>query len=306
MSRVLEKVDNTLGLVLVGEAELGGKVLEIFGELHNMIPPAPNFYTSIVESNALNTNDVVVLNEHATVLCEVKDDQRHLVHQVQGSDFIFFQMMLDNKKNRRKYKKPICFDNRIESGLLSAIEENNFMRYLTQSRDNNVYSLPDITIILTQCLMCLRNAINLKSEFEEIYQEEFQRNLLAIDRQLKIVGMSLKQGEEFFKEVGTFIPGKENGFVICTCLLLAVGNIKTIGSLLVDVNILKTAVAQPEDKRVVVFTGFAHAFRLLSLLQNAQITFEAPNVRELIRHVKIDPDETVAREEAMLETLQNL
>ena len=307
MSRVIQRIDNTLGLVLAGEADLGGgKVVEIFGEIHNMIPEAPNFFTDVVKSNVLNEDDIVVLNEHATVLCHVKEHERHLVHQVRGSDFIFFRMMMDHMKNGRKKKKPICIDNRIESGLLSAIEEKNFMNFLLESRESGVYSLPEMAMILTQCFKCLENASELQAEFEGIYEEEFQKNISAIERQLTIAALSLAQGKDFFKAVGTLIPDIQNGMIICTCLYLAVKNIKTIGSLLVDVNILKTAVAQPAGKRIVVFTGFAHAFRLLSVLQNAEITFEAANIKDLQTSVSVLPEETVSKEEDMLEILKKL
>ena len=71
-------------------------------------------------------------------------------------------------------------------------------------------------------------------------------------------------------------------------------------------NILKTAVAQPAGKRIVVFTGFAHAFRLLSVLQNAEITFEAANIKDLQTSVSVLPEETVSKEEDMLEILKKL
>lgn len=305
MSRVLEQVDTTLGLVLAGEVQVEGKIIEIFGEIHNMIPPAPNFFTSVLESKALKPKDIVVLSEHATVMCYLKDDQHHLVQQVQGSDFIFFQMMLEAKKNKRN-KKPICIDNRIESGLLSAIEEQTFMKYLAQSRNEGIYNIPQLVGIFSQCLKCVRNARNLQGEFEGIYENQFQRNMLAIERQLKITAYSLELGKEFLEASGTLMPDIQNGFVVCTSLYLAVQNIKIIGSLLVDINIIKTALSQPVGKRVVVFTGFAHAYRLLTVLQNAEITFEAENARQLIPKVKIFPEETVSEEKAMLEALSKL
>jgi hypothetical protein len=112
----------------------------------------------------------------------------------------------------------------------------------------------------------------LKDEYNILYEQEYTLLLEAIKRQWLILRMVLDKGS-FLNKVGTLIDGQMNGVIISNVGLYMIQNIRKLGSLLVDINIIKKIIDSDKND-FVVFTGAAHVVRLIHNLKSSSFTKE--------------------------------
>ena len=116
MATLIEKTGTASGVPIAGIITLPNNLtVEVYGEIHGQ----DNAFCETLISRNLLTPSNRVLCEHSTVFCYANEHDYDLIQTVTGSEYIFFNLMKEGKN------KPICFDNRIENGLSSAIEEKS-------------------------------------------------------------------------------------------------------------------------------------------------------------------------------------
>jgi hypothetical protein len=235
--------------------------ITVYGEVHNYIENG--FY----ESLKIDKENLVVLVEHATVLCEMSYKELvMMLNRVKGSEWIWYKL-----KSR---KKPvICIDNRIEAGLLSSIEE----RYLLSSEDPN-----DISTLIMYAMKTLQKleSDSIKNIFESNTSRQvkgvYATSIKTIRKQIKMMYELLQDPDGV--DLDEWLTVKNKVF----------NNIVKIASFMVDIHIVNTIKATREKKEIAVFVGAAHAYRLHKYFPNIfnKITYNAPD--EFIKQCNLD------------------
>jgi len=246
---------------IIVNGSYNGNSITVYGEIHNYIEN--NFY----ESLKIDKDNLVVLVEHATILCEMSYKELvMMLNRVKGSEWIWYKL-----KSR---KKPvICIDNRIEAGLLSSIEE----RYLLSSEDPD-----DVSTIMMYALKILQilESDSIKNMFESNTSRQvktiYATSMKTIRKQIKNVYELLKAIVDI--DLDEWIALKN----------MLINNIIKIASFIVDINIINTIKATREKKEIAVFVGAAHAYRLHKYFPDIfnKITYHAPD--EFLKQYNLD------------------
>ncbi len=204
--------------------------IEVYGENHSDIDN--RFYESIDLKNK------AVMVEHATVLCEISEkDKIMMLNHVKGSDWIWYKYKV--KKN-----PIICIDNRIELGLLSAIEE----KYLMQTTDDfeSVFSA-------TMRVLKVLKETHIKKLFtDNNFQNIYNDYARVMKRQFAIL---LK-------------AGSIDDDVLLIIKNMLIKNIQKVASFIVDLNIVNLIHEEKSKKSIAIFVGAGHAYRLHKYFPN--------------------------------------
>lgn len=256
---LFDKVRDKSGIVVSAILKKGTKTVELFGEIHN--DNENGFFEEILERNLLK--DVCVLCEHATVLSHIRDVP--FASSTKGSEYIFFN--LENNE-------PICVDNRIEMGLLSAMEEKSLMNFFINQNFNIEY-IKELKKLLLSLQPIIKRCIAINSLFSELYEEEFSNIIEAIVRQLNILILlsGRKDAVVFLNGTGDLKDDIQNGAIISRIGEFIIMNIRKIGSMLVDVNILRT-IDDIQHDNIAVFVGAAHVVKLVRKIPDATYTIQ--------------------------------
>lgn len=261
---LFERVKNKSGVEVSGIIKVGDKKVELIGEIHNR--EDNGFFKELIQHNLLEGK--VVMCEHSTVLCHLHDSEHVLFRNSIGSEYIYFNLMKNGKKL-------ICIDNRIEMGLLTSIDETLFIRFFESFISNPKFTeeyLKTLKDILMKIQKVIGNCMSLKDDYNILYEQEYTLLLEAVKRQWLILRMVLDKGS-FLNKVGTLIDGQMNGVIISNVGLYMIQNIRKLGSLLVDINIIKK-VMDSDKNDFVVFTGAAHVVRLVDSLEGSSLSKE--------------------------------
>jgi hypothetical protein len=247
---------------IVVNGSYNGNPITVYGEVHNYIEN--NFYESLKIDK---DSRLVVLVEHATVLCEMSyKEVVMMLNRVEGSEWIWYKL-----KSR---KKPvICIDNRIEVGLLSSIEE----RYLLSSNDPN-----DISTLIMYAMKTLQKleSDSIKNIFESNTSRQvkgvYATSIKTIRKQIKMMYDLLQDPEGV--DLDEWLTVKDKIF----------NNIVKIASFMVDIHIVKTIQSSREKKEIAIFVGAAHAYRLHKYFPDMfdKISYNAPD--EFIKQCNLD------------------
>lgn len=238
-----------------------GNHITVYGEVHNYIE------NSFYESLKIDKDNLIVLVEHASVLCEMSYKELVMIlNRVKGSEWIWYKL-----KSR---KKPvICIDNRIELGLLSSIEE----RYLLSSEDPN-----DISTLIMYAMKTLQKleSDSIKNIFESNTSRQvkgvYVTSIKTIRKQIKMMYDLLQDPEGV--DLDEWLTVKNKIF----------NNIVKIASFMVDIHIVKTIKSTREKKEIAIFVGAAHAYRLHKYFPDIfdKISYNAPD--EFIKQCNLD------------------
>ena len=234
-----------------------GSPITVYGEIHNKIDN--RFYET------LDLTNKIVMVEHSTKLCKISDEHKILLlNKLKGSEWVWYKYAAQNRPM-------ICIDNRMEIGLLTAIEEN----YL-QNIDNDA-NIEDVIMASIKVIETL-DSPKVQKMFIGKLKEIHEKITTILDRQISI----LAAVRSF--EMPGILEIKEN----------LVSNIIKISSFIVDLNIyqniikVKTNPAN-RDKEIVIFVGMAHAYRLHKYFPKifANVQSET-NINELNEKYKLD------------------
>ena len=242
-------------IVLTGS--YNGSPITVYGEIHNKIDN--RFYETI------DLTHKIVMVEHSTKLCKISNQHKILLlNKLKGSEWIWYKYAAQNRPM-------ICIDNRMEIGLLTAIEENYLINI---EKDENI---EDVIIASVKVMQTLDNP-KVQKMFIGKLKEIYDKFTEILDRQISIIA-AVRSFE---------MPGilniKDN----------LINNIIKVSSFIVDLNIYQNIIKtkmHPEnkDKEIVIFAGMAHAYRLHKyfpkIFNNLQSEF---TMKELEEDYKLD------------------
>jgi hypothetical protein len=278
-----EQTNTSSGVEILGIVKLPeGKVVEIVGEVHG----ADNkFCEQLIDKDLLEPYEVFC--EHATSLCRLNPEEHDLFKSVTGSEYIFYNLMKEGKK------KPVCFDNRIDSNLPSMLEESAMIQFFERETfENDFFTLRVIVVRLNEIIQKLGE---MQPMFRAFYKDQFQVFMQCISTQFSILIKSMSRGEKFMKEKGFFLPGLPNYAVVCHVGSALCTNIKKLCSAYVDINLF-VQLGRSGAKKIVVFTGASHAYRLLTIVLKKKAEIVIPLKPELEDAVKFVPEGSIERE----------
>ena len=289
MSTLLENTIDKTGIQIAGIINLPNKIVEVYGEIHGEKNP---FCEEIIAKKL--TSDYTVFCEHSTLLCYVKEDEHHLFKAVTGSEYVFFNKATENI--------PICFDNRLENGLPSAIEETGIRTFF--SSDSKSFTISYFRIVIVR----LDEIINILAQsspiFKMFYNDEYNEIMSYINRQFDLIVKSADRGVKFIKGKNFFIENTDNLQIIMRIGMCLIDNIKKLCSMFVDVNLF-LVVAKSSAKKIVVFTGASHAYRLLKIMLSSRSDILIDISKELLPFVQATPIGSPDRELQFLKLLYN-
>ena len=287
MSTLLEKTKHHEGIAIAGIVNLPGeKVVEIYGEVHTQPNP---FCVELIEKNLLSAYEV--LCEHSTVFCHVKEDQHKLFETATGSEYVFYKLMTESEN------KPICFDNRLENNMPSSVEEMGLVKIFSDLEfapvTESEYKVLEVVIPRLGELLDL--VIEMKPVFSRVYSEQYENIQKSILVQFFILRESVNRGIEFINGVGDFIPDRNNKQIISRVGTSLVKNIRKLYSAFVDFTILKL-IGKSQSKKIVVFTGASHAYRLLEIMLKKKSTTLIPPNEDILPQLLFVPEGSLERE----------
>lgn len=262
---------DALNVSIAGSSE---KTIEIYGENHaNTINPSNNTFSQLVEKILASDDDKpLVLVEHATVLCNLRGigpEQRDFMLSKGGSETIFLKLM------EADYPNLVCYDNRIESGLLSAVEEQRYFADL-----NQLMNIPHVdkkdkvfSIIVSVCKEIISKALhilkNVLPTFIDPFEDLIGVYMQAIQNQIKIL-LGIINGiskDKINLNEKTIIPQLTNlQFFIKTQEFLLI-NIRRAGGIFADLNAIRL-INESDKNNILVFGGLDHALRISSYYED--------------------------------------
>ena len=281
MSSLYERTTNREGhenLFIAGLIELPktGQTVEIYGEEHSS--KSNKFYEEVIEEDLLK--DYVVMCEHSTLLCDIQPDEYKLFEGIAtGGEYILFNLTKKRAEGNKDLPKPICVDNRIESGLPTAIEEGllrNFFSELLEKEnltENDLLEFSQAILRLTEIYTSVKK---IKAVFNKVsyYKDKIEDFYTILEQQFSQLKIFLKD-----MDIDT----------ACNFAILIVSNLKRICSAYVDLNILIQIGKIPDNKRIAVFTGAAHAYRLLTMFEKFKPTILVNPSEEILRLLEFKP-----------------
>jgi hypothetical protein len=294
---LFERAHTQSGVVIAGIVHLPNqKVVEIYGE----IAGEENLFCETLVTQQLLA-PYRVLCEYATVLCETTEKDYELV--VTGTEYIFFNLMQEG------VTIPICFDNRIESGFPTSIEERYYLSFFEPDEvmtftENKLAELYFILNQLYQVIVLLTNESVL---FEKVFEEEYIQMMIVIATQFEILFKSAEKGNDFLNASDTFIEGIINSQIILDIGHNLASNIIKCCSAFVDIKILSLVKRETHDK-IVIFCGASHAYRLLTninIFKNWATMLVEPT-KELVPLLVLEPKGSYEEEKELLRILESV
>ena len=230
----LTNTKNSLAIIkqppIVLTGSYNGSSITVYGEIHNKIDN--RFYET------LDLTNKIVMVEHSTKLCKISDEHKILLlNKLKGSDWVWYKYATQNQPM-------ICIDNRMEIGLLTAIEENYLKKI---EKDDQIEDVLMASIKVIETL----DSPKIQKMFIGKLKDIHTKFIEILDRQISIIA-AVRSFE---------MPGilniKDN----------LINNIIKVSSFIVDLNIYQNIIktkmhSENKDKEIVIFAGMAHAYRL--------------------------------------------
>lgn len=310
---LLEQIENKKGLVIASKLQILNMDVELYGEIHNDIPSGENFYTNLTEILKKNKNCKILI-EHSTLLNNFNEIQYKYYKTItKGIDNLYFELMLYHNKHiqdnnhKDNINEPICIDNRMEEGCPTAIEETILLKSILEMFKTDL-KVPENLVMLIQMINSvikfidkyLPNFSRLTNTVKEFYEGIYEVIIETIRREYKILQLiaKLPNRETFITESGFFKEERENRDIICIAMYSAVKNMQKLGSLVVDVNIIKTIIAINDEYesdmddierlkakkkkrgKIIILTGYAHIARITQMIVDSELLFEHADLQQ--------------------------
>jgi len=244
--------------------EMNGYKITVYGEIHNLIDNT--FYEN------LDLKNKIVMVEHSTALCEIsKHHKEVLLNTLKGAEWIWY-------KYKARNRPVICCDNRIELGLLSAIEE----KYLMNTNSNE--DLQTIISYIVKSLSVYESAPVKKLFIGDALKTVYAKSIETIRRQLTI----LYNVRSF--EIQGLLQIKD----------MLINNLIKLSSIIVDINIYQNVIKNitkqsttqtNNSKEIVIFAGAAHAYRLHQYFPRVftnVATFDNIDLKTIVANLELD------------------
>ena len=259
---IFRKVDISSPMSIVGFLRDGRKI-EIYGENHAKKITKKNTYTELIPH--IKKEKPLVLVEHSTALCYTHDitpKMKETMLSTGGNQTIFLHL-------KDKYKDIECIDNRIEIGLLSAVQEIQLAKFLDgaqesynegwaeKSKEIALFFIPVVQSILHEIIKRFRGTIF--EEFEKKYKETFLNQIMIVTMILRLLGEGKLNFQDIIRISDMNLPVYNLFLRILEEILV---NIKRFGSIIVDINILKHIEKNP-GRDIMIFCGNNHLERLM-------------------------------------------
>ena len=259
---IFRKVDISSPMSIVGFLRDGRKI-EIYGENHEKKLTKKNTYTELIPH--IKKEKPLVLVEHSTALCYTHDitpKMKETMLSTGGNQTIFVHL-------KDKYKDIECIDNRIEVGLLSAVQEIKLAKFLDgaqesynegcaeKSKEIALFFIPVVQSILREIIKRFRGTIF--EELEKNYKETFLNQIMIVTMILRLLGEGKLNFQDIIRISDMNVPVYNLFLRILEEILV---NIKRFGSIIVDINILKHIEKNP-GRDIMIFCGNNHLERLM-------------------------------------------
>ena len=241
---LVDKVTTIEGISCAGIAHLlDHKVVEIYGEIHGM----PNdFCRQVVDGGHLNDYEV---------LCEITSSRRanHATTNAQtGIEYVF--------DNLPRVPGPVCFDVRPERRLPSCAQERRDLSFF-RSMISNVFDSQSL-VYIDQFVVRTQDVYIELGRYHTLLTREFG---WAYEHIFRAIGDELSILRAFIACGLSLINTGHNRSVLCSVGTALTQNVQKTCAALVDLHV-KSLILQSKSKKIVVFTGAAHAFRLVDIL----------------------------------------
>ena len=280
---------DALNVSIAGSSE---KTIEIYGENHaNTLNPKKNTFIELVDKIMASDDEdkPLVLVEHATVLCNLRGigpKQRQIMLSRGGSETMFLKLM------EADYPNLVCYDNRIESGLLSAVEEQRYFAILNELIKTPVVDKSDelFATLVGVCKEIITRALYIQKKILPTFVDPFDDligvYIQALNSQIKIllgIIQSIPEDKIDFK-ARTIIPQLTNWqFFIKTQEFLLI-NIRRVGGIFADLNAIKL-IKKSKNKNVLVFGGLDHALRISSYYEGKDDEYDFAVLKSYKRNI---------------------
>ena len=245
MALLVARAGTTDGIACAGVVHLGDKNVEIYGEIHG----TPNaFCQRLVEGGLLDEYEV--LCEATPAWCEGVRKRPHDGHHHPPTGLLYLVANLP--------REPACVDIRAVHGLPSGLEERSFQQFFAEMSSSvwTADSLRSLEQLITR-MRQTRSALHPHHKRLGIELGwTYERMDRAIERELRLLGAMIRRGVGFIEQ---------HPAVLCRVGMALTRNVQKVCGALVDVHI-KSLVEQSTSPRIAVFTGAAHAFRLVDVL----------------------------------------
>ena len=228
------------------------KQIQIFGENHATKLKKKNTFTELIP--LIEEAKCLVLVEHSTILCNLEGtppEIEKMMLATGGGDTIFVNLV------KSKYPKLVCFDNRLENGFFTGMEESQYMRMLVSITPDMKPAMwqEKVKVVLSEIMkkakLIIRDILPLGKPYDELeYVKHLSVQIMILD---KITDLDLN--------ADTIYNGLPNGYLFIQIIINLLKNIIRIGSLYVDLNLINL-IDKSKEEKIVVFTGKNHLDRL--------------------------------------------
>jgi hypothetical protein len=274
---LISRVTSVDGIACAGIAHLlDHKVVEIYGEIHGM---SNEFCRQVVDGCHLHDYEV---------LCEITPYRRSnaCTHASTGIEYVF--------ANLPCVPGPLCFDLRRERGLPSCAEE---------LRDLSFFKSMIPSAFDTQSLEYLEQFVDrTRIIYTQLSREHtwFSREFgCAYEQISSSIGDELSIVRTFIARGLLFINTGHNRSVLCSVGNALTHNVQKLCAALVDLHV-KSLILKSKSKKIVVFTGAAHAFRLVDILFRDTAAFIVEPNDELVIDLMFLSEGDYEHEKALL------
>ena len=249
IEQILKEFPNANGYMNI----LKSSQIEIIGEEHNEELTNSSIFhkiKSFLDKKKIAENPPLVLLEHPSVMCKFhnKEEMKHFRKFGRGGiNYLFLKLI-------QSYPSIQCVDTRIQLGYLLSLQENELLSKIEALKTF------DKKIIFN----CLTTFINLLESYKE-NEEYYKFNTY-------IYQIYLKQRNLFEQTLTKYINSIDKNQSITLVkkkLVDLFSKSRNLSSFSVDVHIVFVILNNP-NKKIIVFCGNKHLFRLYCLLTNIQ------------------------------------
>jgi hypothetical protein len=353
-----DEIVNKKGCEIAGSIAIGDFTIELYGEVHNPKFNSScdsngdnrTFWDDMLDKlkNKIDiTSDMfgipIILFEHSTLLHNYnREEYEEFAEKTYGIEKIYFNLMNHYYTSyEAKHESGNCivrsiirkeqtikeqtiknalrvFDNRVELGLPTIIEENltfEMINAISKIKPNDGKDAIHKIIKVTRFIRdYVSRYLPILAKFNEngimVYNEWFTLIFQAILRQKKILDgvLRIPDLEEFFNERDYFIPGINNITIVTSAMIALTKNLRICASLIVDINIINqidncinantnantgayssglipffqdTPNILQKTRHIIILAGYSHIKRVLDLLDNSEIYYNNTELETL-------------------------
>lgn len=231
----------TEGIACAGVVQINDKVVEIYGEIHGSSNP---FYEGLLDGGLVG--DYEVLCEMTPASCR------------------YYRSLCANARRRTTglphlvahlSRAPVCVDIRDAHHLPSGSEERAYQQLFAQ-RSCSALAASSVATVADRMQQARATLRGSHARFTRAFGSAYEQLTRAIDRELAIVQALVRLGSYFIHR---------HWDALCCVGTALTRNVQKACGALVDLHV-ESLLHSSTSRRIAVFTGAAHAFRLIDLV----------------------------------------